>query len=131
MKSRKGTRQQLTLFSLLIFLTLLGCSDKVIGPQKVNITPLINFKFPEDIQSLGIIEGYKKIAENGIHLETNAKDANGLIEAFEKEFRRDYPNHEYSVIYVSLQLYRNFEKASEDFETTASYLQLKKTWIKF
>jgi len=110
---------------LFLFQSFLGCSDKVIGPQNVNIEPIESLKFPQSLLTLGSLEGYKKTAKNGIYIETKAKDAEGLVEAFEKEFRRDYPGHECTVIWVGLDMFRDLEKASKAFERVISYLQLK------
>jgi hypothetical protein len=127
MISKQATLPKCVLFTglLLIFPAILSCSDKVIGPQSVNIEPIKNLKFPKTLLTLESLDGYKKTAENGMYVETKAKDAEGLVEAFEKEFRRDYPDHEYSVIWVGLELYRDLEKASKAFDRFASYLQLK------
>ena len=97
--------------SIIIFLLLISvaisCSDKVIGPQTVDISPIINLTYAKPITGIGTMEGFKKTVENGIYLETNAKDTEELREAFQKEFRKDYPNNEYTVIRVGIKIYEN------------------------
>jgi hypothetical protein len=111
--------------SLLIISAAISCSDKVIGPQTADITPIRELTFTKPITNIGTVQGFKKTVENGIYLETKAKNAEGLKEAFQKEYRKDYPNYEYTVIWIGIENYDNVEKARAVFDRVAVDSKLK------
>ena len=118
-------RLSLIIFFFLIILAFVSCSDKVIGPQTVDITPIRNLTFTKPITSIGTMEGFKKTVENGIYLESKAKDTEGLKEAFQYNFRVDYPGYDYTVIWVGIENYGNLEKAGAAFDRFALDAKLK------
>jgi hypothetical protein len=93
----KAFRNILTSILLLNTLMFISCTDKVVGPQSVDITPLSHLKVAQGIKTLGPMPGFKKSVEHEVYLETKVKAAHGIMEAFQNEFRRDYPNNEYTV----------------------------------
>ena len=112
--------KRLSIIIFLLFISVaISCSDKVIGPQTVDISPIINLTYAKPITSIGTMEGFKKTVENGIYLETNAKDTEELREAFQKEFRKDYPNNGYTVIRVGIKIHENTEIARAIFDRFA------------
>ena len=120
MISRGVLSKRLSIIIFLLFISVaISCSDKVIGPQTVDISPIINLTYAKPITGIGTMEGFKKTVENGIYLETNAKDTEELREAFQKEFRKDYPNNEYTVIRVGIKIYENTEIARAIFDRFA------------
>ena len=121
----KLSRQLSLIFCFLIILVFVSCSDKVIGPQTAEITPIKNLTLTKTITSIGTMEGFEKTVENGIYVESKVKAAEGLKEAFQRRFRKDHPNYEYTVIWVGIENYDTLEKARAAFDRFAVDAKLK------
>lgn len=115
---------QLTI-SLFVVIALVGCADKVIGPQTTDLTPLTNLKIDKENNLEDRLQEYKKVFDHRDSYGFAQKHPAEIVQIFENESRRDYANYGYRTIRVRIVVYENTKSANEGFTSEAENYSLE------